>query len=135
MTKSVVSVPYWVYLPRKTKKDKKVILNFNQYHNWHPHERNDIKQYYMESIASIIRTLPKYTHIKEITYTLYPKTAATRDTRNITTVVDKFFCDALVNNGIVPDDSYKYIENFHDTFGEVCKLYPRVEVTIEGDTE
>lgn len=50
--------------------------------------------------------------------------------RNITTVVDKFLCDALQEYKIIPDDNCNICCKFIDEFGGIDKNNPRVEVHI-----
>lgn len=129
-----LSVPYWLIIPRKTKEDKRVILNFNEYHNWYPTTRNNYKQFYTEQIGSIIRKLPKMSHIELIEYKVfYERNGKYPDTRNITNLVDKFFCDALVYYEIVEDDDHFTISSTKDTWGGVDKDNPRIEITIIGE--
>lgn len=53
------------------------------------------------------------------------------DVSNVCSVVDKFFCDALVEEGRIPDDNYDHIPEIKYIFGEVDKTNPRVDVEIE----
>lgn len=129
-----LSVPYWLIIPRKTKEDKRVILNFNQYHNWVPIVRNNYKQQYTEEMYPIISKLPKLSHIELIEYKLfYERNGKNPDTRNITNIVDKFFCDSLVHYGIIEDDNHFIISSTKDTWGGVDKDNPRIEITIIGE--
>lgn len=50
--------------------------------------------------------------------------------RNITTVVDKFLCDALQEYKIIPDDNCNICSLFIDKFGGIDKNNPRVEAYI-----
>lgn len=69
----------------------------------------------------------------DITYTLYTANKRLCDVRNITTIVDKFLCDALQHYSLIPDDNYNYCSKFHDYFGGIDPANPRVEVTIKYD--
>lgn len=128
-----LSVPYWVILPRKRVKDKRVILNFNQYHNWVPAQRNQYKEHYTEQLYGVLSGLEPLSKITIIRYKLYyERNGARPDTRNITNLIDKFFCDALVHYNIIPDDNHNIILNTMDSWGGVDKINPRVEITIKG---
>lgn len=69
-----------------------------------------------------------------ITYILYSGSKRRRDLRNITTVIDKFLCDALVAYGIIPDDNCNICNGFMDLYGGIDKDNPRVEVYINEIT-
>ena len=128
-----VEIPYWLILPRKTKEDKRVILNFNQYHNWCPAVRNQYKKLYTEALYPIISSIPKFEHIDNIEYKLFYERNGNRpDTRNITNLIDKFFCDGLVQYGVIEDDNHTIITSTTDIWGGVDKIKPRVEITIKG---
>lgn len=137
MTNKVIynlSVPYWVIIPRKTKKDKRVILNFNQYHNWVPVVRNSYKVEYTNAIGTHLKGIKPMSHIDSIQYKLfYERNGSKPDTRNITNLIDKFFCDSLVYYGVIPDDNHNVITTTIDTWGGVDKDNPRVEITIIGE--
>ena len=67
----------------------------------------------------------------EITYTLYPKTKRLCDISNILSIVDKFYCDALVELGRIPDDNYEHVVRVIYEFGEVDTTNPRAKITIK----
>ena len=50
--------------------------------------------------------------------------------RNITTIVDKFLCDALQEYKIIPDDNCNICCMFIDRFGGIDKNNPRIEAYI-----
>jgi len=109
-------------------KTKNFILNLNVYRNAHFHVLNKAKINYK---AIMLEQIIKLNPINEpmcITYTLYPKRLC--DISNILTVHDKFFCDALTELNKIPDDNYKYVPKVFFEFGEVDKVNPRVEISI-----
>ena len=53
-----------------------------------------------------------------------------RDKDNVSGFFHKIFQDALVNTGIIPNDGWKWINSFADTF-DVDKGFPRVEILLE----
>lgn len=81
-------------------------------------------------MAAQILALPVLSRIT-ITYTVFPKTKRLCDVSNVCTVHDKFFCDALVELGRLPDDNYTFIPGIKYLFGEVDKVNPRVEIMIK----
>jgi hypothetical protein len=80
-------------------------------------------------MAEQILKLPKMEKI-QVSYTLYPGTKRRTDTGNVVSVHKKFFEDALVELGIIPDDDYLHIVKSEESFGEVDKEFPRVEILI-----
>lgn len=69
-----------------------------------------------------------------LTYTLYPKTNRLCDTANVCSIHDKFFCDSLVELRHIADDNYIHIPEITYRFGNIDKLNPRVEITINDPT-
>lgn len=63
-----------------------------------------------------------------ITYTLY--WAYKSDLMNVTSVVDKFFCDALVEFWCIPDDNFDYLIEAHAVIWWKDRKNPRMEITI-----
>lgn len=111
-------------------KNKKFILNLNNYRNTHYYLLNTAKRAYKETMLSQLNSLPKYSKI-HITYIVYPQTNRKFDLSNVCSVVDKFFCDALVETGHIEDDNYNYIPNITYCMGTIDKDNPRVEILIE----
>lgn len=104
-------------------------LNLNVYRNAHYFTLNDAKVAFSNVMKESISELPQMEKI-EITYTLFPKTKHLYDISNVLSIVDKFFCDALVENRIIEDDNYTIVRKVQFEFGEVDKLNPRAEVEI-----
>ena len=105
------------------------ILNLNQYRNTHFRTLNTVKINYKEYMRSQIATGPKYNKIACI-YTVYPKDRRSFDLGNVCCIHQKFFEDALVELGKLPDDNYNYIPLVIYQFGKVDPLKPRVEVEV-----
>jgi len=111
-------------------KKKDFILNLNNYRNTHFRVLNNMKIKYKDVMRPIIVNLPTFSKV-QLTYTLYPKTRRLCDVANVCSVHDKFFSDALVELGKLPDDDYRYVPKVIYEFGEIDKLNPRVEITIQ----
>lgn len=111
---------------------KNFALNLNFYRNAHYQTLNKMKVEFSKVIEPELMKLPSFKSV-DLIYTLYPKTKRLCDVSNVCSIVDKFFCDALVNIGKLPDDNYQYIKNIKYTFGNVDKDNPRVTVNISGD--
>lgn len=76
-----------------------------------------------------ILQLPVYEKIG-LMFTLYPGTRMLTDVANVCSVHEKFFADALVEFGKLPDDNYQYLPETGYRFGAVDKENPRVEISI-----
>ena len=121
--------PLFVMLPRKTKADKKVYLNLNVYRNLHYISNNQAKEIYCEDMRKQM-VGRKFTKKIDITFTLFKSSNRRVDRANILSIVEKFFCDALVHNGCIPDDNDDYIEATHYKSGGLDNGNGRVEITI-----
>ncbi len=125
-----VNSPLYVFLPRKTKKDVKWVLNQNKYRNTHYQVLNQVKKTYAENIADQLAELPEM-EIIHLTLTVFPSTKRLCDLDNIASVHLKFFLDALTEAGKLPDDNYKHVPYYSVRIGSVDKDNPRVEIRIE----
>jgi Holliday junction resolvase RusA-like endonuclease len=122
--------PLFVTLPRKTKEDRKMILNLNNYRNWHYLVNNKIKEIYTDEMSSQLKDLKLKTPII-LKLKLFPASNRVHDRSNVVCIQEKFFCDALVHYGCIEDDNNKYITSTSFHSGEVDKDNPRVEIDIE----
>lgn len=122
-----VSSPLFIEIG--VKKKRRVYLNLNTYRNLHYQTNNQVKRAYS---ALIGRQIPKvsYDNIK-ITYTLYIGTLREVDISNVCSIVDKFFCDAMVTRGVIVDDNYKFLKEVVYKFGELDRENPRVVIEVE----
>lgn len=120
-----LSVPIKVPLSRKTD----FHLNLNQYRNAHYQTLNKAKHSFTKLVTPIIRQLPKMQAVK-LGYRLFPGSKRDMDTSNICSIVDKFFCDALVQNERLSDDHRKIVLEVNYSSDVPDKADPRVEVTI-----
>ena len=101
---------------------KKFALNLNTYRNAHFHVLNQAKKQFMVSlfVEHIDFLNHKFQGVK-ITYTIIPHNKVMFDTQNVLSIVDKFFCDALVESGIIPDDNYNYVSYGAPELGDIVK--------------
>ena len=116
-------LPDCVYLPRKTKEDKKVMLNMNIYRNLHHSLNNQVKQ----AFEPIETELFKAERIR-ISYYVYKKSKRKFDTMNVISVVDKFFLDWLVKHEYIPDDNCDNV-CYGNIYGH--NNYPEPEIIAE----
>ena len=121
--------PLFVDLPRKTKKDKRIYLNLNTFRNLHFIINNQAKVIYCEQMRKQLEGLKLKTPIV-LTFILYRKDKRKGDRANPLSIVEKFFCDALVCWGCIPDDTDEFIESSHYYTGGIDRENPRVEIEI-----
>ena len=94
---------------------KKYSLSLNNYRNWHFIANNKIKQEFGDLIFYELREVKNliqksgYTKIKSMEYQLIFKDKRRRDKMNFISIVDKFFLDCLVKQGIIEDDNDDFI--------------------------
>ncbi len=117
------------------RKPKSVPLNLNWYRNAHFHELNNAKTHFGQLIQAKLANIPRLSEGDQLTlvYTLYPRTRQLCDVANVCSIVDKFFCDTLTENGIISDDNYTIIPATMSKFGAVDPKHPRatVDATIK----
>lgn len=111
-------------------KSKMFSLNLNGYRNEHHHGLNNAKAEFKRAMTEQIQALPEF-KVVSLTYVYYPKTKHLSDLGNVCSIVDKFFADALVELGKLPDDNYLYIPEINFRMGAIDSLHPRVEILIE----
>jgi hypothetical protein len=110
------------------KKKKKQYLNLNLYRNMPFHLNNNLKKE-MKRIVSELG-LDFYYEKFNIHYKLFLPDKRLRDISNVCCVIDKYVCDALVENGNVPDDNYQHLDRVLYSFGGVDIDDPRCEVEV-----
>ena len=119
---------YTLISPLRT---KEMILNLNQYRNAHYFKLNNSKTSYKAVMKTQIEQLPVFNKVS-ITYTVFFGSKRKTDISNVCSIVDKYFCDALVELGKLPDDNYDYIKEVIYKFGGIDKTNPRVEITLSS---
>ena len=125
--------PLEVYLPRKTKEDKKYYLNINVYRNTHHQILNQAKVIYNDVMKEQITKLPVFEYLEEVDYIIYKKSQREFDTPNVGAVISKFFMDALVINNKIEDDNYKITPRHVIDFGGISdKDY--CQIILKGKT-
>lgn len=120
-----------IYLKKGKRKPKTISLNLNCYRNWSFFENNDIKILFEEVVKPRIAHLPQMTKV-DLTYTLFFGSRRSIDVSNFCCIVDKFFCDTLVNHMKISDDNMEIISNVNYRWGAVDKTNPRIEVTLSN---
>lgn len=139
MTELTISIPTYVELPRKTKKDKRVSINMNWYRNAMFHESNQTKKIVKELVAdhllSTEQGLNKFTDPVYVVFRLHKKTKIRTDKSNFYAVAAKFVLDALTELGIIEDDNDDFIKDEHQMPTLHDKDNPRLEFFITDSRE
>lgn len=120
----MITLPTQVWIS----KNKKFILNLNNYRNTHFQVLNKAKKEFKELLIEL-RNL-RIDGPFSLRYTLYRGTKRKCDISNILSVVDKFFCDALQEYGCIEDDDMNTIFGIEFVYGGYEKDKERVEVEI-----
>lgn len=110
---------------------RKFILNLNNYRNTHYRVLNNAKVTYKMYMKKQIEKLPKLQPPIQITYTVFKGDKRNCDIGNICSVHQKFFEDALVELGKLPDDNHNMIKRSIFEWGGIDKLNPGVMIMIE----
>ncbi len=121
MNKILLNVPTFIIIPRKTKADKKVILNLNSYRNMCYILNNQCKDLFYKAFKSEMdNNKREFTGNKlKFTYTITAANKRKFDIANMLSIIDKFTCDALVKDGFLPDDNWEYLKEVNYKFGGV----------------
>lgn len=129
-----LSVPTFITLKRKTKADKIVQCNLNDYRNLHHRILNDAKkEFYLKFKPEMNRVKPAFdSWIKDLnkmywgadlrfklTYTITGKDKRKFDIANLLCVIEKYADDCLVKDGFFKDDNWQYIDEVVYKFGGV----------------
>jgi len=125
-----IDLPLEVYYT----KNKKFILNLNNYRNAHYRILSNAKKIYADNLVARI-SHPKYEEPVVLTYTYYAKSRRRLDVSNPCSIIDKFTCDALVKAGVLEDDSSKQIKKVIYKYGGIDKDNPRCELEIAASQQ
>ena len=113
-------------------KNRKIFVGMNWYQRANKYEINKVKQEYHElSKSKLFGNKEKIKGSYLVRYKYFYKNSGT-DLRNVTSVIDKFFNDALQELGIVENDNVKYFKESIDQVGGLDKKNPRIEIEVEG---
>ena len=121
-----INCPLWV----QVSKNKRFMLNLNQYRNAHHFTLNNAKREFENDVMLQVLQIKKQLSRFKLVYTLYKNDKRKCDTNNICTIVDKFFCDVLIKEGRIKDDNYNYLTETTFKWGGIDPENPRVEVQI-----
>lgn len=127
VTKVIIHSPLSILVGKKKK--RRIALNLNVYRNLHHSLNAECKIKYHEFILPRIKDL-KFTKPIRLELVIYYKTRRRADRSNFLSIVEKFFCDSLVQAGCIPDDNDLFIIDSHYSTGGIDKLNPRAEIII-----
>lgn len=105
------------------------ILNLNQYRNTHYRVLNHCKINYKEAMTKQIKKSKKFKKVLCL-YRVYAGSKRSFDLGNICSVHEKFFEDAFVELGKLPDDNINYIPLVIYLGCGIDKDNPRVEIDV-----
>ena len=104
-------------------------LTLNWYRNAHYRTNNNAKKRFKKLVAPQLLELDALTGKLRIDYIYYAKRKGT-DLDNFTSTAKKYFQDALVELGIIPDDNCGVIVDTREKYAGIDKENPRIEVVI-----
>lgn len=122
-----ISLPLAVRVSKK----KEFILNLNRYRNAHFQVLSKAKVEFERVVGPRLAGVPRLDRCS-LDYVYYHGKGQEPDTNNVLSVVDKFFCDTLVNCRLLEDDSHEYLVDTRFRYGGVDRENPRVDVTIRS---
>lgn len=121
-----IVVPLHTFVPRKTKEDRKYLLNLNVYRNLQGHENNNVKKAFHEDIKDQLEGV-KFNNPVEVEFTLFKGSNRRTDKQNFSSVLSKFLYDSMSTCGCWEDDNDDWIktETLHPT--QLDRENPRAE--------
>jgi hypothetical protein len=127
---TIISSPLQVQIAKTSRaKIQKFRLNWNFYRAAHVSTINRGKECYRQEMEEPISNLPSMGKVFCV-YTVYPKTRRKYDIHNVCAVHEKFFMDALVHGGKLPDDNLDYCLGSMYLHGALDRDNPRVDIKI-----
>jgi len=100
----------------------------NNYRNWHYQESNSIKKTFKWDIMSMLDF--KFSGKIGIRYFYYAPDKRKRDLMNVISVIDKFFQDAMVENGCIENDDLSTVTQISAVYMGIDRNNPRLDVSI-----
>ena len=126
---------FQIRLPMRiaTSKRKLDALNLNVYRNLHHRSLHSQKKNFSREVGKLVKELP-FMETITLHYDIYPKTKRRLDIMNVGSIVDKYFSDTLVEEGVIPDDDLKHVTFVSFGFGGLSEQ-EYVLVTITETSE
>lgn len=123
-TEKTLVLPIWILIGKT-----RYQLNLNQYRNWYYRVSNNIKVKFKKQVKDSLGFF--FLGEVEIHYKYYAPDKRRRDLMNVIAVVDKFFQDAMTENGCIESDDTKTVVKVTSEYMGIDRENPRVEVTIK----
>ena len=111
-----LTAPVYIYLPRKTKKWKKISVSLNWFRNAHYIEINKTKIEYKKLMAAQVQLLPPFKKIR-IAFRYFSPNKRKSDLDNFCVIQNKFICDTLVGFKKIPEDNYDFVPETRNYYG------------------
>lgn len=124
-----ITAPIKIVLLRKTKKNKTVHINLNNYRNQNRFLEGTVKKKYCELMKDQLFGLV-FSKPINVQYVVYYGRGGKHDRSNVLSIVEKYFLDALTHYNCIPDDNDDYVYSSHYYTGGIDREFPRVEITI-----
>ena len=125
----IIHSPLYVIIPMVRVKDKKFILNLNNYRVTNRFTLNKAKVIYTALMRERIMALPTF-NVVEAVFINYAATANIPDTNNVIAIHEKFFGDAFVKYGKLEDDHPDFWFRSTSYFGGIDRKNPRVTICL-----
>ena len=111
--------------------NKKFVLNLNVYRNAHYQTLNKAKIIFKNQLFASYPELPRIKSSRlEVKYFIERCDNRKFDTMNIISIVDKFFLDALVELGCLPDDNFNYVACLDSKVSDYVTKMPNKKIHI-----
>ena len=117
-------------IAKATKASKNPALNVNWYRNVYYRDNNLAKAKFKKHIQPQLDLIDPIQGKIKVMYVFYAARKNHPDLDNFVGTVKKYFQDALVESGLLPDDNVNYIVANSECYGGVDKGNPRVEAFI-----
>lgn len=120
-------LPLYVHTTKSRTKKGKFILNLNNYRRVHFFTLNKAKA----EFKRLLKFPDKKFSTVSLAFVYFHGNKQKVDVANPCSIIDKFFCDALVDAGVIEDDNQDIVKIVSYIGGGVDKDYPRCEVLVK----
>ncbi len=122
---------YWVRV-------NQIVPSLNEYLHLHWAVKSKVKETFLEEFILVLRhaRVPKHNENVKLRAIIYFLERRRRDMSNYGSVLYKFVADGLVREGVIPDDTAKYVstsEPVADTSRGTKYGYTYIGLQLQGD--